>query len=59
MVLDAAGEAGLSPDLGRRIADGVVAGLALADPDDQPDERPDDQPDEAVEGGPGHVPGER
>ncbi|MFD7598747.1 hypothetical protein ACFV6D_37705 [Kitasatospora sp. NPDC059812] len=55
MVLEAAGEAGLSPDLGRRIADGVVAGLALADPDDQPDERPD----EAAEGGPGHVPGER
>ncbi|MFD0400947.1 hypothetical protein ACFVHI_23035 [Kitasatospora sp. NPDC127121] len=55
MVLDAAGEAGLSPDLGRRIADGVVAGLALADPDEQPDERPD----ETAEGGPGHVSGER
>ncbi len=59
MVLDAAGEAGLSPDLGLRIADGVVAGLALADPDEQPDEQPDERPDEAAEGGPGHVPGER
>ncbi|WP_205825695.1 hypothetical protein [Microbispora catharanthi] len=32
MVLDAAAEAGLSPILAKRIADGVVAGLALAEP---------------------------
>ncbi|MFJ8444229.1 hypothetical protein [Kitasatospora griseola] len=31
MVLDAAAEAGLPPDRARRIADGVVAGLALAE----------------------------
>lgn len=36
MVLDAAAEAGLSPSRARRIADGVVAGLALAEPGESP-----------------------
>ncbi|MER6362242.1 hypothetical protein [Kitasatospora sp. NPDC001527] len=54
MVLDAGGEAGLSPDLARRIADGVVAGLVLADPDEEPGE-----PREGAEAVPGDAPGER
>ncbi|GAA1406795.1 hypothetical protein GCM10009639_55020 [Kitasatospora putterlickiae] len=39
MVLDGAAEAGLSPDLAQRLADRVVAGLVLADPD-EPQGRP-------------------
>ncbi|MFB6891308.1 hypothetical protein ACFCX4_18610 [Kitasatospora sp. NPDC056327] len=45
MVFDAAVEAGLSPDLARRIADGVVAGLVLADPD-EPQDRSAEQAEE-------------
>jgi hypothetical protein len=38
MVLDAAADAGLSPSRAKRIADGVVAGLALAEPGESPGE---------------------
>ncbi|MFC0861276.1 hypothetical protein ACFHYQ_03085 [Sphaerimonospora cavernae] len=38
MVLEAAAEAGLSPNRAKRIADGVVAALALAEPGEPPGE---------------------